>query len=140
MRKFGKLVNVNARQNITGFFLLLCKLQDCFRSHAPEILIGAKMNKGSNSKKSQTMPEVPKKSLPDSNLWFRQVSDSLFQSTASGSEWNFRMNQSLTKTHGGRSLVGKSIPPVRSLPPGADPKWIWRKLLKEREKNQNLQV
>ena len=50
------------------------------------------------------------------------------------------VNPSLCKLPGTSPHVGKSEGSVRSIPPGVDPEWIWRKFLKEREKSKKLQV
>ena len=96
------------------------------------------------------MPEKSK-SKSESKLWFKEVSDSLFKSTASGPKWNSLtasskgvikagVNPSLSKLPGPSPRAGKSEGSVRSIPPGVDPEWIWRKFLKGREKSKKLQV
>jgi len=107
------------------------------------------MNRKSRCKKSP-LPDKSK-SKSESKLWFKEVSDSLFKSTASGPKWNSLtasskgviktgVNSSLSRVHGPSPPVGKSEGSVRSIPPGVDPEWIWRKFLKEREKSKKLQV
>jgi len=49
------------------------------------------------------------------------------------------VNPSLSQVSGPSPPVGKSVGSIRSIPPGIDPEWIWRKFLKEREKSKKLQ-
>ena len=46
----------------------------------------------------------------------------------------------MSKVPGPSPPVGKPEGSVRSIPPGVDPDWIWRKFLKGREKSKKLQV
>ena len=103
------------------------------------------MNRRSKCKKIPLPDKSQSKS--ESKLWFKEVSDSLFKSTALGPKWNSLTASSkgviktgVSKVPGLSPHVGKSEGSVRSIPPGVDPEWIWRKFLKERGKSKKLQV
>ena len=109
------------------------------------------MNRRSSTKKSPK--PVKPKSDPDGKLWFRQISDKLFQSTVSGSRSSTGTGEvdKVTVPEHKQSMpeMSRRVAPTGSSPighssmrysPGADPGMLWRKLIQERQKNKILQV
>ena len=73
----------------------------------------------------------------DSRLWFKKVSEALFQSAVSPStSWKRPEKSRVKQLNSVRSPAAVVSPGLQT----GDPALVWRKLLKEREKNRNMRV
>ena len=104
------------------------------------------MERRSGRKKSKVTEEVQdNKSNPDSKLWFKHVSESMFQSTSSPStSWRRPVPEKTTSTPKpkvNQSISARSPNVVRKVPLGGEETaLVLTKLLQEREKNNSLEV
>ena len=103
------------------------------------------MERRSGRKKSKVTEVRDNKSNPDSKLWFKHVSESMFQSTSSPStSWRRPVHEKTTSTPKpkvNQSISARSPNVVRKVSLGGEETaLVLTKLLQEREKNNSLQV